>query len=106
MGNQCLHFNQQRTIAFHGWHDDRTGNALAAISQEQTTGIRNTEQPLFGHFKQTELISCAETVLDRAQHTQCMVTVTFEGKDGVDDVLEYARTSEATFFGDVTNQHD
>jgi hypothetical protein len=35
-----------------------------------------------------------------------MVTIAFEGKDGVDDVLEHSRASEATFFGDVSNKHN
>jgi hypothetical protein len=35
-----------------------------------------------------------------------MMAVAFEGKDGVDNVLEHSRTSEAAFFGDVSNKNN
>ena len=48
----------------------------------------------------------AEAVLHGTQQTQRMMAITFERKHGVDDVLKHARTSEATFFGDVANKNN
>ena len=103
---ECLHFNEEWAVSFERWHDDRTGCAWPAVGKEHLAGIGHAHQATFRHFEHTEFTRRAKTVLGGAHDAQCMVAITLEREHGVDNVLEHARPSEASFFGDVANEDD
>ena len=99
-----LHLDEERALAFECRHDDRAWRPGTAVGEEHLAGIGNTCETSLGHLEESELARRTEAVLDGAEQPQRMVAVTFEGEHGVDDVFEHPRTSEATFFRDVSDE--
>ena len=82
------------------------GDARVAIGEEERTRIGDALQALLDHLEQAEFGGGTEAMLRRAQKPKRVVTITLELQHGVDHVFEHARTGEATFFRDVSDQHD
>jgi hypothetical protein len=103
---ECLQFDEQRSLALECGNDDRPGNTGAAVGKEQLAGVGDADHSGLGHLEETEFRRGAETVFGGSQQAKRVVAFTLERENGVDDVFEYARPSEPTLFGDVTDHDD
>ena len=103
---QRLDLDEQRALALHRRHDDRSGDARPPIGEEQLRRIGHAREPGARHLEQAELVGRAEAVLHRPQQAQGVVALALERQHGVDDVLEQAGTGERAVLGDVADEHD
>src|SRR6266566_8194698 len=58
------------------------------------------------HLKYTDLVCCAETILDSAQQAIGMVAFSLEVKHGVCDVFKSLGSGDGAFFGDMANDEN
>ena len=102
--DERLHLDAQRTRALEHRGHDRTRRTDAPVAQEQRARVGHRHEPCAGHLEQAELIGRAESVFERAQHAQRVVTIAFERDHCVDDVLQRAGPRERTVFRHVPDQ--
>ena len=69
-------------------------------------GFATATRPGRSHFKNANFVRCAKTILYRTHDAVIVMTLAFEIKDRVDDMLESFGSGNRTFLGDVTDQED
>ena len=57
------------------------------------------------HFEDADLVSRAEAILHGAQDAKLVSALTLEIEDGIDHVLDHARTGNIALLGDVPDEH-
>ena len=102
--DERLHLDAQRASSLHDRGHDRSRRADAAVGEEQRARVVDRRETAGGHLHEPELVGGAESVLQRAQHAQRVMTITFERQHGVDDVLQHPRPGEPAVFGDVADE--
>ena len=103
-GHQRLHLGEHGAGAL-GRHDDgRAAGVVRAIGDEQRGGVGHFDQAAIPHLKNADLAGGAEAVLDAAQESVCLQSLTFEVENGVDQVLDHARAGEHPLLGDVPDE--
>ena len=84
----------------------RPGDVVPPVTQKLGGGIGDLDQPPFGHLKDADLIGGTVPILDAAQDAELVSPLPLEVEDGVDHVLQHARSGDCALLGHVTDQQD
>ena len=76
------------------------------LREKKRRRIGHALQAPFGHGEDAELVRSAKAILDGADKAKARMSVAFEVQDGVDDVLEHARSRDRSLLGDVPDEDD
>ena len=90
---------------FHVTIDELIGTEeIVALAEQELTGVGDFAQTVAMHLEDANLGGGAETVLQRTQHTEAVVSVTLELQYCVDDVFHHLGASEGAVFGDMADE--
>src|SRR5207248_1054403 len=103
---ETLQLDEQRPAAFERDVDDVAHLAQGAVLQEGAAGVAHLVHPAVAHLEHTDLVGRAKSVLLAAQNPEAVVALAFQIENGVDNVLEHARTGNGALLVDVTHEED
>ena len=106
MGRERLDFTQHRPLPIEDGGNGRAGLLGRPFCQEQLRRIGQLRQSVFGHRKQARFIGRAKAVLNAAQNTELVLTVSFKIEDCIYHMLHHARPGNGSFLGHVTDDDD
>ena len=72
--------------------------------QEQLRWVGNLDQSAIGHLEHADLVGRSEAVLHRAQDSELVPALAFEGQNGVDHVFQYLGAGNRPLLGDMPDQ--
>ncbi len=101
-----LNFHKDRPRAFHCDRDGRASRIDQSFREKSLRWIGHFKKAAFAHFKNTHFSSCAKTILNRAQQTIRLETITLKIENRIHNMLQHARTGDRAFFGDMPDHED
>ena len=76
------------------------------VGEEEFRRIAHLSEAILTHLVDAQFSGASESVLDASEDAIHVVLVALELKHGIDDVLQYLRSRNASFLVDVTDEDD
>ena len=76
------------------------------LAEKNRARIADAFESFFGHRKHANFVHRTKAVFDRTHQSVGGMGVAFKVQNRIDHVLQHARASQSTFFGDMPDQHN